>query len=97
MSVVITNDMDDAVESTVVITMKKIENFFLVACGVCAIVLSACTIYKCSYDETDYATIKMRLKYAEQVIAEVEECWDSFGDTVAEGDSYCNWVELVNE
>lgn len=37
---------------------------------------------------------KQRCLAAEKVLEETIECWDSFGDTVAEGDSYYNWSEL---
>lgn len=97
MSVVITNDMDDTVESTVVIVMKKIENFFLVACGVCAIVLSACTIYKMNYDDSNVVLLQEKLDAANALIKRVMEDYDAFDDVTAESDEWCNYYEIMNK
>lgn len=40
---------------------------------------------------------KQRCLAAEKVLEETIECWDVFYDTVAEGDSYSNWMELYEE
>ena len=36
--------------------------------------------------------VSLRLTYANQVIIECEESYDSFFDTVAEGDAYNNYI-----
>lgn len=57
-------------------------------------------ITSCSSVDTtsrDDSYWKQRCLAAEKVIEETIECWDSFYDTVAEGDSYSDWMELYEE
>lgn len=55
------------------------------------LVVSCSSVDTTSRDDSYW---KQRCLAAEKVIEETIECWDSFGDTVAEGDSYYNWSEL---
>lgn len=50
-----------------------------------------------SVDTTKEDYWKQRCLAAEKVIEETIECWDVFYDTVAEGDSYSDWMELYEE
>ena len=89
--------MDDTVESTVVIVMKKIENFFLAACAFTGIVLSGCTIYKMNYDNSNVALLQEKLDAANALIKRVIEDYDAFDDVTAESDEWYNYYKIMNK
>jgi hypothetical protein len=57
------------------------------------LIITSCS----SVDTTKEDYWKQRCLAAEKVIEETIECWDVFYDTVAEGDSYSDWMELYEE